>query len=692
MTSFTRPAIAITGLAGLAVVGRAAVYYRSDDPGAFALTLIMGAALAAGLVELWLRAAETDRLTRGIRTMPESVDELSELEGELGARLSAQLEGEPLPSPRPVFAPYLVGLLVMLGLLGTFLGLFETLRGAREALTTSADVDALRAGLAGPMRGLMRSFGTSAAGVAASAMLGLGVVFQRRNGARLSVAIQRITATKLRHLSASRRQLDALQALAEQGEAIPGAAAALGQAAGALRDLETSFAGQIRALRDEVSTSIAQATLAQGEALDRVLREASAEQVKALAGVAQEQASAFTVASERAEERSREQLAALAKMAAEQSAAFVDATENARAAFAEASDSQARALIGAGARYSEALEETSGNLATSLEATAAEVRETVGRGLRDIAAEATAATAPVLGRAVEETRAAAIEQLEALREQADADAQSRQEQSAALVEQVRSQLEELLYAFQDAGRERGDRDEALLERIDAQSEALRQAEERQMATLAERWGEMGERVAASLEANAAREGERLERLAELGSRLDDELGRAAGLLGERLEADEVSSRQRGEELAALIARVDQLGGQLGAATELMRETVGLLQVGGAELGAAAEMFSVAVDAHGRAAGDWLEGLGRVERAVEEAGEGAAVDVLGDYLARTHELFDQQLGFQQELVEQLRETRSSAGFLQAPDTELGLRMQQEMANAASAPVSGDAQHG
>ncbi len=48
----------------------------------------------------------------------------------------------------------------------------------------------------------------------------------------------------------------------------------------------------------------------------------------------------------------------------------------------------------------------------------------------------------------------------------------------------------------------------------------------------------------------------------------------------------------------------------------------------------------------------------MERSVEEAGEGAAVDVLGQYLARTHELFDQQLGFQQELYEQLRAARAS----------------------------------
>ena len=53
---------------------------------------------------------------------------------------------------------------------------------------------------------------------------------------------------------------------------------------------------------------------------------------------------------------------------------------------------------------------------------------------------------------------------------------------------------------------------------------------------------------------------------------------------------------------------------------------------------------------------WLESLGEVERAVVEAGEAAAAEVLGRHLSHTHELFDRQLQFQQELIDQLRAVR------------------------------------
>ena len=44
----------------------------------------------------------------------------------LRALIRARLDRASVLMPSPVFAPYLIGFLVMLGLLGTFLGLFET--------------------------------------------------------------------------------------------------------------------------------------------------------------------------------------------------------------------------------------------------------------------------------------------------------------------------------------------------------------------------------------------------------------------------------------------------------------------------------------------------------------------------------------------------------------------------------------
>jgi len=85
----------------------------------------------------------------------------------------ARIEGERVGLPGPSLTPYLVGLLVMLGMLGTFLGMVMTFKGAVFALEGSADLQAIRAALAAPIKGLGLSFGTSVAGVATSALLGL---------------------------------------------------------------------------------------------------------------------------------------------------------------------------------------------------------------------------------------------------------------------------------------------------------------------------------------------------------------------------------------------------------------------------------------------------------------------------------------------------------------------------------------
>jgi hypothetical protein len=83
-----------------------------------------------------------------------------------------RIEGERVALPGPALTPYLVGLLVMLGMLGTFLGMVVTFKGAVFALEGSTDLQAIRSALAAPIKGLGLSFGTSVAGVAASSHAG----------------------------------------------------------------------------------------------------------------------------------------------------------------------------------------------------------------------------------------------------------------------------------------------------------------------------------------------------------------------------------------------------------------------------------------------------------------------------------------------------------------------------------------
>ncbi|HEY8360041.1 MAG TPA: DUF802 domain-containing protein, partial [Ramlibacter sp.] len=123
--------------------------------------------------------------------------------------------------PGPALTPYLVGLLVMLGMLGTFLGMVITFQGAVFALEGSTDLQAIRSALAAPLKGLGLSFGTSVAGVSASAMLGLMSAIARRE--RLEVARrldERISGVLLPFSLVHQRQ-ETFRALQAQARSLP---------------------------------------------------------------------------------------------------------------------------------------------------------------------------------------------------------------------------------------------------------------------------------------------------------------------------------------------------------------------------------------------------------------------------------------------------------------------------------------
>ena len=243
----TYVAVLIAGSVGLALVARAALVYRGVDGLAFALVLLIGALLVLGIAELFVRARRSSRLLAEVRALPASASPsvLDAASSEVRASLQARIAGIPIPAAPALFSSYLLGLLVMIGLLGTFLGLFETLRGAREALTASTDVAALRVGLAAPMQGLSRAFGSSAAGVAASAMLGVALVFVRRADAHLARAFAAYSAGPLSPMTIAGRTLAALELLAAQGrEHAEAAATVLQQAITPRLDAAVARAGE----------------------------------------------------------------------------------------------------------------------------------------------------------------------------------------------------------------------------------------------------------------------------------------------------------------------------------------------------------------------------------------------------------------------------------------------------------------
>ncbi|WP_199456661.1 MULTISPECIES: DUF802 domain-containing protein [unclassified Marinobacter] len=216
---------------GLAVVAWIGAGFVGSDLLALAFTGLIGAVYCLGFGELVNFRRQTRELNAQVHQLPESQEQVNHWLGKLRAPMQfpvqRRIEGHAAALPGPQLTPYLTGLLVMLGLLGTFAGMIVTLGGAASALDNSTELSAIRSALAAPIAGLSLAFGTSIAGVAASAMLGLASTLSRRDRLQASRALDSALRDKLHHLSADHQRHQAFQALESQAKALPEMASAM---------------------------------------------------------------------------------------------------------------------------------------------------------------------------------------------------------------------------------------------------------------------------------------------------------------------------------------------------------------------------------------------------------------------------------------------------------------------------------
>jgi hypothetical protein len=192
---------------------------------ALAMTTLIGAVYAFGAFELRQFHQATSTLTTAVTAIPDNLTELGDwlagLHSSLQNPVRLRIEGERVALPGPALTPYLVGLLVMLGMLGTFLGMVVTLNGAVFALEKTTDLQAIRSALSVPIMGLGLAFGTSVAGVAASAMLGLMSALSRRERMQTAQLLDTRIATVLRRFSLAYQRQETFKALQLQSQALP---------------------------------------------------------------------------------------------------------------------------------------------------------------------------------------------------------------------------------------------------------------------------------------------------------------------------------------------------------------------------------------------------------------------------------------------------------------------------------------
>ena len=254
----------------------AIIWMGSSFIGTDLLALTVTGAIAAvyvlGFVELFQFRQATATLNVALSELPATrMDDekslanwLETLHSSLRNAVSLRIQGERAGLPAPVFTPYLVGLLVMLGLLGTFVGMVETLGGAVAALEGTTELEAIRNGLAAPIRGLGLAFGTSVAGVATSAMLGLNSTLCRRDRMLATRELDSRINTVFRDFTLSHNRRETYNALQAQAQALPEVTQRLEQLAASLEQMGDKLGTTLLTNQEQfhASTSAAYSELA----------------------------------------------------------------------------------------------------------------------------------------------------------------------------------------------------------------------------------------------------------------------------------------------------------------------------------------------------------------------------------------------------------------------------------------------
>ncbi len=296
---FRTPLYLVVFLAGLLAVCWIGAGYVGSNTVGMAVALVIAACYLAGAVELHRYRQATSALALAVADAAEAPASLGEwlarVPDALRNAVRLRVEGERVALPAPVLTPYLVGLLVLLGMLGTLLGMMATLRGTGLALGSATDLQAIRGSLGAPVEGLAVAFGTSIAGVATSAMLGLLAALCRRE--RLQVVQQldtRIATTLHVHSQAWQRaeafrllqaQAGLMPALVDRLEAMSAAIEAQsGAAAERLSASQETFHARAEAaherlaasVQEALQASVAQSARAVGEALQPIMAETMA--------------------------------------------------------------------------------------------------------------------------------------------------------------------------------------------------------------------------------------------------------------------------------------------------------------------------------------------------------------------------------------------------------------------------------
>ena len=634
----------LTAFIGAAIIGRMAYIYAGHDPVALSVTLLIGIGFGVGLFEIRQFMNQLGTWRGTCRTLNQSEDDaqvtLDKAPVLVGHYLKVKLNGQYATLPQLTLTPFLVGLMVMLGLLGTFLGLVETLQGARDALTGSTELETVRIGLAAPIQGLSRAFGTSVAGVAASALLGFLLVSVRRETGSLQQDLDHLLAGPLASLSLVARQTVALDLLTRHVENLPTTTQALGQVSANLNTMGTTLQSMQEKSAVETATLLKQTATDVREAMTHGVGQAITEAAQTLKPVLGE--------------------------------ALHQAKDQAQTQFEQ---------------WNTILKQDEKNRSEALVSHLDQSMQTQLHGFKDTMQE-------MLVEAQQHTETGT----EAVKMLLDSTRSTMEKFSAESRHQfvmLEEQLGNLRAAIAHADVETVSHLEGQIGTITgAITTAFNQLDEGQKARTQELFGELGrldavvqehlQILGAGLQApltqvieTAAEAPKSVSHMLEtLDTRLEERLERENQLLRDRqglmdamrlaTEAVHESTRQQGTTLEGLVSNCDnqmttmreRSNEELMKAREQLEQSASMIATGGVEMTAVASMFTGAVEDYRKSNETLMEGLQSIQEALNHSGE-RSNDQLSMYVEQAREIIDQSILSQKEMFDALREMRPTA---------------------------------
>ena len=709
-------------LVGLLAVCWIGIGYVSVHPLGAAVAAVIAACYIAGGVELYRYRQASAGLRDALGDLSAAEERLApwleRVPASLRNAVRLRVEGERTALPGPVLTPYLVGLLVLLGMLGTLLGMMDTLRGTGLALQSATDMAAIRGSLASPVQGLAVAFGTSIAGVASSAMLGLLSALLRRDRLQAVQQLDRAISGPLHPYSQAWQRAESLRLLQAQSAALPALVDRLQAMTGAFEQHslaanerllagQAEFLSQSQALQERLAASLQQSLREGAEASAAAIGGALQPMAETtLAGLASHGQALHA----RVEQAVQQQLAGLAdgfersrvsteaswtrvmaEQAQAQQALVTDLRQHLQA-FSDAQGAHGEAVV---ARIGERLQ-ADADRQTDAWRTAADQQHALNTTLVERQQQALEAVskhlderAQSLLHALEERHAASQSLLQDHEQQRQArwEAASThlQQAHAALQAQLQAGDEQRLQRWSDALHTLSN---DLAERLHANGERLAAQQQQICDTLAETAQQIGENGRAQASATLAEVSTLLQTAAAAPKAAADVINELRSTLSESLVRDNAMLEERGRLLATvqtLLAAINHASHEqrsavdalVGGSAELL-ERVGnrftdhiaaetgkldgiaaLLDGSATEVGHLAGAFGDAVAQFGAASAELSGRLEQIGGALD-ASLARSDEQLAYYVAQAREVVDLSLLSQKQVMEELHQLAARRG--------------------------------